>query len=76
MEKLVCREFRSGRRFAGSLPHNKDLIVIKPFTNPSPSRIVAIAWRKHFPRKEAIHLIHETIQKTPLYGVEVIRQIL
>ncbi len=51
---------------------NEGLIGIKPFANPSPSRVVAIAWRKHFPRKEAIHLVRETIQNTPLNGVEVI----
>jgi len=51
---------------------NESLIDIKPFKNPSPSRTVAIAWRKHFPRKEAIHTIRETIQETPLNGVDII----
>jgi len=51
---------------------NESLIDIKPFKNPSPSRTVAIAWRKHFPRKEAIHTIRDTIQETPLNGVEII----
>ena len=51
---------------------NESLIDIKPFTSPSPSRTVAIAWRKHFPRKEAIHTIRDTIQETPLNGVEII----
>ena len=50
---------------------NESLIDIKPFKAPSPSRTVAIAWRKHFPRKEAIHTIRETIQDTPLSGVEI-----
>ena len=52
----------------------ENLIDIKPFKSPSPSRTVAIAWRKHFPRKKAIEIIHQTIQKTPLSGVEIIRQ--
>jgi uncharacterized protein len=26
MEKLICREFKPGRRFVGRLPHGKDLI--------------------------------------------------
>ena len=52
---------------------NESLIGIKPFAKPSPSRTVAIAWRKHFPRREAIHLVRETIQKTPLNGVQIIR---
>jgi len=52
---------------------NGSLINIKPFTEPSPGRTVAIAWRKHFPRKEAIHTIRETIQAIPLDGVEIIQ---
>ena len=51
---------------------NESLIDIKPFKDPSPSRTVAIAWRKHFPRKEAIHTIRDTIQETPLNGVDII----
>ncbi len=51
---------------------NESLIDIKPFKTPSPSRTVAIAWRKHFPRKEAIHTIRDTIQETPLSGVDII----
>jgi len=53
--------------------HDGNLIDIKPFTAPSPSRTVAIAWRKHFPRKEAIHTIRQTIQETPFDGVEIIQ---
>lgn len=49
------------------------LISIKPFTQPTPARTVAIAWRKHFPRKEAIHTIRKTIQATPFDGVEIIQ---
>jgi LysR family hydrogen peroxide-inducible transcriptional activator len=56
--------------------HNKNpLIEIKPFAQPSPSRTVAIAWRKHFPRKEAIEIIRDTIQNTPLEGVSINRSV-
>ncbi|MFT5504268.1 MAG: LysR family hydrogen peroxide-inducible transcriptional activator [Gammaproteobacteria bacterium] len=48
------------------------LIQIKPFKDPSPSRTVAIAWRKHYPRKETIHTIRKTIQSGPLEGVTII----
>ncbi len=48
------------------------MIDIKPFMPPSPSRTVAIAWRKHYPRKAAIAMIRETIQTCPLDGVEII----
>ncbi|MCP4490807.1 MAG: LysR family transcriptional regulator [Gammaproteobacteria bacterium] len=48
------------------------LIDIKPFKDPSPNRTVAIAWRKHFPRKEAVYTIRETIQQASLSGVEIV----
>ncbi len=49
------------------------LIDFKPFKAPAPSRTVAIAWRKHYPRKETIATIRETIQTSPLNGVEILR---
>ena len=52
---------------------HESLIETKPFARPSPTRTVAIAWRKHYPRKEAIRTIRDTIQATPLEGVEVLR---
>ncbi len=52
---------------------NESLIITKPFAQPSPSRTVAIAWRKHYPRKEAIFTIRDTIQDNPLDGVDIIQ---
>jgi len=52
---------------------NETMIDIKPFKSPSPSRTVAIAWRKHYPRKEAIVTIRDTIKACPLNGVDIIR---
>lgn len=52
---------------------NERLIRIKPFEPPSPSRTVAIAWRKHYPRKEAIMTIRDTIKASPLSGVSIIQ---
>ncbi|MFV2030905.1 MAG: hydrogen peroxide-inducible genes activator [Gammaproteobacteria bacterium] len=49
------------------------LIRIKPFKPPSPERTVAIAWRKQYPRKEAIQTVKETIKACPLNGVEIFR---
>ena len=51
----------------------ESLIDTRPFSAPAPSRTVAIAWRKHYPRKEAIYTIRDTIQASPLDGVEIIR---
>lgn len=50
----------------------ESMIDIKPFKSPSPSRTVAIAWRKHYPRKEAIVTIRDTIQACSLHGVKII----
>ena len=55
-----------------SSPQNEAMIDIKPFKSPSPSRVVALAWRKHYPRQEAIDIIRETIQTCSLNGVEII----
>ncbi|MCP4076632.1 MAG: LysR family transcriptional regulator [Gammaproteobacteria bacterium] len=48
--------------------HNSELIKIKTFTKPQPSRTVALAWRKHYPRKEAIQLLINNIQQCCLPG--------
>ena len=52
--------------------HNPDLIKIRSFSKPQPSRTVALAWRKHYPRKEAIQLVIDSIQKCRLPGTKVI----
>ena len=61
-----------------SIPNSQkseSLIDIKPFAKPSPGRTVAIAWRKHYPRKEAIFTIRDTIQTSPLDGVEITKSV-
>jgi LysR family hydrogen peroxide-inducible transcriptional activator len=56
--------------------HNhQSLIETRPFTRPAPSRTVAIAWRKHYPRKQAIATVRDTIQSSPLEGVDIIRSV-
>jgi LysR family hydrogen peroxide-inducible transcriptional activator len=52
--------------------HHESLIETRPFTEPSPCRTVAIAWRKHYPRMDAIETIRDTFQTSPLKGVEII----
>ena len=44
------------------------LIRMKPFEPPEPTRTVALAWRKHFTREQAIRLIIDTIQACRLPG--------
>ncbi len=49
---------------------NLELINIKTFEKPKPSRTVVLAWRKHYPRKAAIQLIIDSIQQCRLPGTE------
>ncbi len=43
------------------VPAEQDLLVRRPFTRPAPSRLVAIAWRKAFPRPEAVEEVRQGI---------------
>jgi LysR family hydrogen peroxide-inducible transcriptional activator len=43
-----------------------DLLSVRSFATPAPSRVVALAWRKSFPRQRVIALLAETIQACPL----------
>lgn len=52
--------------------HNQSLIKIKPFSRPQPSRTVSLAWRKHYPRKEAIQKIIDNIKQCKLPGTAII----
>ena len=38
-------------------------LATRPFSKPEPSRTVAIAWRRQFPRTEAIDLLIDVIRK-------------
>jgi LysR family hydrogen peroxide-inducible transcriptional activator len=38
-----------------------DLIRVRPFTRPVPDRRVVLAWRKSFPRPEAIEALRQAI---------------
>lgn len=47
---------------AGTKSYAPGYLITKPFTQPEPSRTVAIAWRKQFPRTEAIDLLVNIIR--------------
>ncbi len=40
---------------------NSELITILPFARPAPERRVALAWRRSFPRPEAIEVLRKSI---------------
>ena len=52
--------------------HNPELIKIRTFSKLQSSRTIALAWRQHYPRKEAIRLIIDSIQQCKLQGTETI----
>jgi LysR family hydrogen peroxide-inducible transcriptional activator len=47
-----------------------ELIRIVPFARPVPSRRVGLAWRRSFPRPEAIEALRKAILATNLPQVE------
>ena len=49
---------------ADSSLYSSDVLVTRPFTDPSPSRNVALAWRASFPRHKAIDALREAIKST------------
>jgi LysR family hydrogen peroxide-inducible transcriptional activator len=51
-------------------PTPGDLIRILPFAKPVPTRRVALAWRKSFPRPEAIEVLRKSILACNLPQVE------
>lgn len=49
---------------ADSSLYSSEVLVTRPFTSPSPSRTVALAWRASFPRHKAIDALREAIKAT------------
>lgn len=47
---------------AESSLYSSDVLVTRPFTEPSPSRTVALAWRASFPRHKAIDALRAAIK--------------
>ncbi|MBL8248187.1 MAG: LysR family transcriptional regulator [Candidatus Competibacter sp.] len=46
--------------------HAGDLLSVRPFVEPAPARVVALAWRKSFPRGAVIPLLTAAIHACPL----------
>lgn len=42
------------------------LLAVRPFSAPAPARRVALAWRKRFPRPQAVELLRQAIHACPL----------
>jgi LysR family transcriptional regulator, hydrogen peroxide-inducible genes activator len=53
-----------------SVPHDKNApVVYLPFTKPVPTRRVVLAWRRSFPRYEAIAALRNVVRACRLDGV-------
>ncbi|WP_331344964.1 hydrogen peroxide-inducible genes activator [Cellvibrio sp. UBA7661] len=55
---------------AESSLYSSDVLVTRPFTEPSPSRTVALAWRASFPRHKAIDALRTAIKACRVAPVE------
>ena len=54
------------------LSESNGLLAYVPFTKPTPSRRVVIAWRKSFTRRAAIDAVMRAVSECHLAGVEMI----
>jgi len=45
------------------------MLAFRPFTDPAPMRRMALAWRKSFPRPEAIEIVRQAILSANLSGI-------
>lgn len=59
---------------AGAERFSERLLRVKRFAGKPPSRVVALAWRKSFPRPEAINAVREAILRAPLSCVRPLDQ--
>ena len=48
------------------------LVAVRPFAAPQPSRRIALAWRKSFPRLQAIEAVRQAVLNCKLPGVAVL----
>ncbi len=58
---------------ANSGKYHSKLTKEIPFASPAPARRIALAWRKSFPRKQAIELLAKAIVATKIHGVRPVK---
>jgi LysR family hydrogen peroxide-inducible transcriptional activator len=59
---------------ADEMSHNT-LVAVRPFTEPQPSRRVALAWRVTYPRSGAIDMLRAAIIDSALPGVRPVGRV-
>lgn len=57
---------------AGADRYSQRLVKIKRFSEPTPTRRVILAWRKSFPRTEAIEVVRQAILSSQLSCVKML----
>ena len=57
---------------ADAKPAASPLIVVRPFSAPQPSRRIAIAWRRSFPRPQAVEVVRQAVLACRLPGVAML----
>jgi LysR family hydrogen peroxide-inducible transcriptional activator len=58
---------------ANSARYRNRLLQVIPFTNPAPSRRIALAWRKSFARGQAIEVLAKAIAQAKISGIKLLR---
>ncbi|GAB4126450.1 MAG: LysR substrate-binding domain-containing protein [Sideroxydans sp.] len=57
---------------ANSRRYRSKLLAVIPFTRPAPSRRIALAWRKSYPRLAAIETLARAVRQTRLVGIKTL----
>lgn len=57
---------------AGAERFSERLLTIRRFENDTPSRVVALAWRKSFPRPEAVDAVSDAVKDCDMSCIEPI----
>ena len=58
---------------ANSARYRSKLLKVIPFTQPAPSRRIALAWRKSFARGQAIEVLAQAIAQAKISGIKLLR---
>ena len=49
--------------------YSNELVVCKPLDEPQDGRVIALAWRRSFPRTEALNAVHTALEACQIPGV-------
>jgi LysR family hydrogen peroxide-inducible transcriptional activator len=58
---------------ANSTRYRSKLLKVIPFTNPAPSRRIALAWRKSFARGQTVEVLAQAIAQAKIPGIKLLR---